>query len=61
MPLVWAHGEYLKLYAARASKQPIELLTAVEKRYGRGIPSKPRPGSGATRRRSPSYPPAAAW
>ena len=35
MPLVWAHGEYLKLYAARASKQPIERLTAVETRYGR--------------------------
>ncbi|HVC88266.1 MAG TPA: glycoside hydrolase family 15 protein [Gaiellaceae bacterium] len=33
MPLVWAHGEYLKLYAARASKRPVELLETVEERY----------------------------
>lgn len=38
MPLVWAHGEYLKLYAARASKRPVELLATVEERYRGAVP-----------------------
>lgn len=39
MPLVWAHGEYLKLYTARAGKRPIELLKAVEDRYAAATPA----------------------
>ncbi|HZR93903.1 MAG TPA: glycoside hydrolase family 15 protein [Gaiellaceae bacterium] len=39
MPLVWAHGEYLKLYAARAAKRQIELLQTVEQRYGGTAPT----------------------
>lgn len=39
MPLVWAHGEYLRLYAARASKQPVELLATVEERYRGAVPA----------------------
>jgi glucoamylase len=34
MPLVWAHAEFLKLLAARERGRPIELLTAIEERYG---------------------------
>jgi glucoamylase len=36
MPLVWAHAEFLKLATARASRQPIELLDVVWRRY-RGV------------------------
>jgi len=34
MPLVWAHSEFLKLLAVRASGRPAEMLDAVETRYG---------------------------
>ena len=34
MPLVWAHAEFLKLLSAREHGRPVELLQAVEKRYG---------------------------
>jgi len=34
MPLVWAHGEFLKLLVTRASGRPAELLDVVEARYG---------------------------
>ena len=34
MPLLWAHAEFLKLLIARDSGRPIELLQAVESRYG---------------------------
>jgi glucoamylase len=34
MPLVWAHSEYLKLALAICSRRPLELLAAVETRYG---------------------------
>src|SRR5215472_14324461 len=35
MPLVWAHGEFLKLLRARQEKRPIELLNSVEKHLAR--------------------------
>ncbi|MDR3470648.1 MAG: glycoside hydrolase family 15 protein [Devosia sp.] len=38
MPLVWAHGEFLKLLAAVANRRPAELLDVVENRYGGKIP-----------------------
>ncbi len=34
MPLVWAHAEFLKLMVARDRGRPIELLDAIEERYG---------------------------
>ena len=34
MPLVWAHAEFLKLLIAREAGRPVELLRAVEERYG---------------------------
>ncbi|GAB4363713.1 MAG: glucan 1,4-alpha-glucosidase [Oricola sp.] len=36
MPLVWAHSEFLKLLATRATGRPAERLDAVEARYGGG-------------------------
>ncbi|HVO44905.1 MAG TPA: glycoside hydrolase family 15 protein [Steroidobacteraceae bacterium] len=36
MPLLWAHAEFLKLLIARERGRPIELLQAVELRYGDG-------------------------
>ncbi|MHA6692943.1 glycoside hydrolase family 15 protein [Devosia sp. A449] len=33
MPLVWAHGEFLKLLAAHATGRPVELLDVVQVRY----------------------------
>jgi glucoamylase len=33
MPLLWTHGEYLKLLVARDTGKPVELLDAVEHRY----------------------------
>ena len=33
MPLVWAHAEFLKLLAARASGRSVELLDVVAERY----------------------------
>ncbi|WDR06479.1 glycoside hydrolase family 15 protein [Devosia rhodophyticola] len=38
MPLVWAHGEFLKLLACITTKRPTELLDEVESRYGGNIP-----------------------
>ena len=40
MPLVWAHGEYLKLYVARSSKRPVEQLSAVIDRYSGEAPAE---------------------
>jgi glucoamylase len=34
MPLLWTHAEYLKLLIARDTGKPVELLKAVEDRYG---------------------------
>lgn len=34
MPLLWAHAEFLKLLIAREQGRPVELLQAVERRYG---------------------------
>jgi glucoamylase len=34
MPLLWAHAEFLKLLVARDQGRPVELLSAVEQRYG---------------------------
>ncbi len=34
MPLVWAHSEFLKLAYARDAGRPLELLVAVQERYG---------------------------
>ncbi len=33
MPLVWAHGEFLKLLLARARNRPVEMVECVEKRW----------------------------
>ncbi len=38
MPLVWAHAEFLKLLAARATGRPVELLDVVAERYGSARP-----------------------
>lgn len=38
MPLVWAHGEFLKLLAADTNGRPAELLDAVETRYAGKVP-----------------------
>ena len=38
MPLLWTHAEYLKLFVAKVSCKPVELLRAMEERYG----AKPR-------------------
>ena len=38
MPLVWAHGEFLKLLAAQTNGRPAELLDVVENRYGGKLP-----------------------
>jgi glucoamylase len=42
MPLVWAHGEFLKLLAAQANGRPAEMLEAVEVRYGARPPEARR-------------------
>lgn len=34
MPLLWTHAEFLKLMVAREQRRPVELLEAVEQRYG---------------------------
>ncbi len=34
MPLLWSHAEFLKLMVARERGRPVELLVAVEERYG---------------------------
>jgi glucoamylase len=34
MPLLWAHAEFLKLLVAREQGRPVELLQAVQRRYG---------------------------
>jgi glucoamylase len=34
MPLLWSHAEFLKLLIAREQGRPVELLQAVEQRYG---------------------------
>lgn len=34
MPLLWSHAEFLKLLVAREQGKPLELLQAVEQRYG---------------------------
>ena len=39
MPLVWTHAEFLKLLVARRDGRPLELLDAVQERYGRGTPA----------------------
>ncbi|GHA21659.1 glucan 1,4-alpha-glucosidase [Devosia pacifica] len=39
MPLVWAHGELLKLLATHATGQPAELFDLIAKRYGGKRPS----------------------
>jgi glucoamylase len=38
MPLVWAHAEFLKLLAAKASDRPVELFDPVLQRWGREVP-----------------------
>jgi glucoamylase len=38
MPLVWAHGELIKLVAAMAGGEPVERLPAVAARYLNGAP-----------------------
>ena len=40
-PLVWGHGELIKLALLRATKQPIEQLTAVTARYHGQVPTPP--------------------
>jgi glucoamylase len=39
MPLVWSHAEFLKLLIARSEGKPVELLAALEARYGGGAPA----------------------
>lgn len=39
MPLLWAHAEFLKLLVARERQRPVELLQAIERRYG-GAPRR---------------------
>jgi glucoamylase len=39
MPLVWAHGEFLKLLAAQTNGRPAEMLEVVENRYGGKAPN----------------------
>lgn len=39
MPLVWAHAEFLKLVIARRDGRPVELLDAVNNRYGGRMPA----------------------
>ena len=41
MPLLWAHAEFLKLLVARERGRPIEMLEAVEQRYGGARPRVP--------------------
>jgi glucoamylase len=41
MPLLWAHAEFLKLLIAREQGRPVELLQAVERRYGGYEPHLP--------------------
>jgi glucoamylase len=38
MPLLWSHAEFLKLLVARERGRPVELLNAVEQRYGGSAP-----------------------
>jgi glucoamylase len=38
MPLLWSHAEFLKLMVARERGRPVELLQAVEERYGAPVP-----------------------
>lgn len=42
MPLLWAHAEFLKLLIAREQGRPVELLQAVEQRYGGFDPRLPQ-------------------
>lgn len=42
MPLVWAHAEFLKLVATRASGRATELLDSIEQRYGHKRPVAPQ-------------------
>ena len=39
MPLLWTHAEFIKLLVARELDHPVELLRAVEQRYGGGTPA----------------------
>ena len=39
MPLVWAHGEFLKLLAAQTNGRPAELLEVIETRYNGKAPN----------------------
>lgn len=39
MPLVWAHGEFLKLLASHATGRPAELLDVVQERYAGVAPT----------------------
>jgi glucoamylase len=38
MPLLWSHAEFLKLLVASEDRRPLELLNAVEARYGGANP-----------------------
>ena len=38
MPLLWSHAEFIKLLVARELGRPVELLRAVEARYGGAAP-----------------------
>ena len=38
MPLVWAHAQFLKLARTLTSGRPVELMRAVEERYGAAVP-----------------------
>ncbi len=38
MPLAWAHAEFVKLLVTRQTGKPVELLRAVERRYGAARP-----------------------
>ena len=47
MPLVWAHGEFLKLLVARERGRPVELLKSVERHFGEaGAKHRGRRGPG---------------
>jgi glucoamylase len=40
MPLLWSHAEFLKLLIASDAGRPLELLQAVESRYGGSQPHR---------------------
>lgn len=42
MPLLWSHAEFIKLMVAREMNRPVELLYAVEDRYGAAMPPPAR-------------------